>query len=441
MRERALERDDNPPRHPRPLRRSFSFLEHDSHTDDDDDQHRPPHPARGLPAPARCRPRELHPRVGRAGPARPQLVDGSRLAHRRLRRGDRARAADRRLPRLRPRGAARADGAAARGRPWLPGEPRDRLRHARPLRPRSRRGRGARRRCRGDRRAPRGGHRLAPRAARHRRADPALARPRPLHRDGRVREGAHRRGRRLPVRPLAAGRAADVGHAARRLPGAPARQPVALPVPARARRDRARRLLARAARRLRERPRQPLPDRGHDRADRGRRRAAPLVREGPRRARDARRPRPQRPLARLQGRHRARRARHGGGALLARLAPRLGGRRRAARRRDAVRGAPRVLPRGHRQRRPQGARDAAHLRARRVPPWPVRRRRAVLPAGWDDGRLHRVAHDGDRRRRRVPAGGRRRRRRLRPGRRARGVPKKLAALEAAIDLAEVEFAP
>ena len=27
MRERALERDDNPPRHPRPLRRSFSFLE------------------------------------------------------------------------------------------------------------------------------------------------------------------------------------------------------------------------------------------------------------------------------------------------------------------------------------------------------------------------------------------------------------------------------
>src|SRR6476646_5627599 len=27
MRERALERDDNPPRHPRPLRRSFSFQE------------------------------------------------------------------------------------------------------------------------------------------------------------------------------------------------------------------------------------------------------------------------------------------------------------------------------------------------------------------------------------------------------------------------------
>ena len=204
MRERALERDDNPPRHPRPLRRSFSFLERDSHTDDDDDQHRPPHPARGLPAPARCGPGELHPRIGRAGPARAQLVDGSRLAHRRLRRGDRARAADRRLSRLRPRRAARADGAA-RGRPWLPGEPRDRVRHARPLRPWRRRRRGARRRPRGDRRAPRVGHRLAPRAARHVRPDPALARPRPLHRDGRVGEGAHRRGRRLPVRSRRSG--------------------------------------------------------------------------------------------------------------------------------------------------------------------------------------------------------------------------------------------
>ena len=237
------------------------------------------------------------------------------------------------------------------GGPWLPREPPRRLRDARPLRPRRRRRRGARRRRRGDRRPPRGGHRLAARAARHGRADPPLARPRPLHRDGRVGEGAHRRGRRLPVRPVAAGRAADVGHPARRLPGAAARQPVAVPVPARARRDRARRLLARAARRLRERPRQPLPDRRHDRADRGRRRAAALLREGPRRARDARRPRPQRSLARLQGGHGARRARHGGGAVLARLAPRLRGRRRAPRRRDAVRGAPRLLPGRHGQRR------------------------------------------------------------------------------------------
>ena len=253
-------------------------------------------------------------------------------------------------------------------------------------------------------------------------ADPPLARPRPLHRDGAGREGAHRRRRRLPVRAVAAGRAAHVGLAARRLPGAPAREPVAVPVPARARRHRARRLVARAARGLRERPREPLPDRRHDRADRGRRRAAPLLREGPRRARDARRPRPQRPLARLQGRHRPRRPRHGGGAVLARLAPRLRGRRRAARRRDAVRGAPRLLPGRHRQRRSEGARDAADLGARGVPARPLRRRRAVLPSGWDDGRLHRAAHDGDGRRGRLPPGGRRRRRRLGSRGRARGVP-------------------
>ena len=44
-------------------------------------------------------------------------------------------------------------------------------------------------------------------------------------------------------------------------------------------------------------------------ADRRRRRAAALVGEGPGRARDARRPRPQRPLARVPRRHRARRTR------------------------------------------------------------------------------------------------------------------------------------
>ena len=80
------------------------------------------------------------------------------------------------------------------------------------------------------------------------------------------------------------------------------------------------------------------------------------------------------------------------------------------------------FPAGTVTRRSEGARDAADLGARGVPAWPVRRRRAVLPPGWDDGRLYRAAHDGDRRRRRVPAGGRRRRRRLRPGGRARGVP-------------------
>ena len=81
-----------------------------------------------------------------------------------------------------------------------------------------------------------------------------------------------------------------------------------------------------------------------------------------------------------------------------------------------------MLPRRDRQRRAEGAGDAAHLRARGLPARPLRRRGVVLPSGWDDGRLHRAAHDRDGRRRRAPAGGRRRRRRLGPRRGARGVP-------------------
>ena len=49
--------------------------------------------------------------------------------------------------------------------------------------------------------------------------------------------------------------------------------------------------------------REAQPDRGDDRAGRGRRRGAALVGEGSRRARDARRPRPQRPVARLRAGH------------------------------------------------------------------------------------------------------------------------------------------
>ncbi len=124
-------------------------------------------------------------------------------------------------------GPARADGAAARGRPRVPGEPPRRLRDARPLRPRCRHRRGAGRRPGGDRGPARGGHRLAPGAARHGGADPPLSRPGALHRDGRGREGAHRRRRRVPVRAVAAGGAADVGLAARHLPRASARQPLA----------------------------------------------------------------------------------------------------------------------------------------------------------------------------------------------------------------------
>ena len=150
----------------------------------------------------------------------------------------------------------------------------------------------------------------------------------------RARQRAHRRGRRLPGRPFAASRAAHVRVAARRLPSAAPRQPLPIPLSAGARRDRARRLVAGAARRVRGRPSEPLPDRGYHRADRGRCRTPALVREGQGRARDARRPGPQRPLARVPRRHRARRALDGGGAVLPRLAPRLRGRRRATRRRD-----------------------------------------------------------------------------------------------------------
>ena len=70
----------------------------------------------------------------------------------------------------------------------------------------------------------------------------------------------------------------------------------------------------------------------------------------------------------------ARRALPRAGALLARHAPRLGGRRRAADGRDAVRPPARLLPRRHGLGRAEGARDADHLRARGLPPRPVRRR-------------------------------------------------------------------
>ena len=71
---------------------------------------------------------------------------------------------------------------------------------------------------------------------------------------------------------------------------------------------------------------------------------------------------------------------------------------------------------------PEGTCDAADLGARAVPAWPLRRRRALLPSGWDDGRVHRTTHNGDGRRHRLPPGRRRGRRRLGSRSRARGVP-------------------
>ena len=106
------------------------------------------------------------------------------------------------------------------------------------------------------------------------------------------------------------------------------------------------------------------PIAGTTRPGRRRRRAAALVREGPRRARDARRPRPQRPLARLPAGNGARGALPRAGALLARHAPRLGGRRRARAGGLALRPAARVLPGRHGLGRAEGAGDAADRRAR-----------------------------------------------------------------------------
>ena len=87
-------------------------------------------------------------------------------------------------------------------------------------------------------------------------------------------QGAHPRGRRLPDRALAARRAPHRRLGALRLPGAAAREPVAVPVPARARRRRARRLVARDAREARGHARVGEPDRRLDQAGRRRRRAA-----------------------------------------------------------------------------------------------------------------------------------------------------------------------
>ena len=219
--------------------------------------------------------RELPARVGRAGPARPPLVHRRRLAARLVRGGGGARPAGRRLPRLRPRREARADGAAPRGRPRPPREPlrrratpssasttaaaRPRCSRATPRRSRGRLGGGLVLQQHKLARAPDQAGRAA--ALRHESRVPC--RPSTRTASGGCKE-LHPRRRRLPDRALAAGGAADGRVGARPLPRAPARQPVAVPLPARARRPRARRLLARDARQVRGRPREPQPDRRHD---------------------------------------------------------------------------------------------------------------------------------------------------------------------------------
>ena len=140
---------------------------------------------------------------------------GSRLVD--VRRRPRARRAGRRLPRLRPRRAARADGApagrgarASRRAGFVVGETLVRFDH----------GAGVAEVLAGDPDEIAG--RLETRASRG--IARTAAPPGPIARfpdreryEAMVREvqGAHRRGRRLPVRPLAAGGAPDLGDAAR----------------------------------------------------------------------------------------------------------------------------------------------------------------------------------------------------------------------------------
>ena len=287
----------------------------------------------------------------------------------------------------------RADRAGAGRGPRPAREPLRRRRHARPLRPRPRDGRGALRRPSRGRGAARGAAAFGRTGLAHAVGlDPPAAFAPPVRARGRQGEGAHPRRRRLPGRALAAGRAADLGQRARALPLAAPGQPVALSVPARARRPGAGRLLARDAGQGRGPPRVAEPDRGDDAARRRRRRAAALVREGPRRARDARRPRPQRPLARLPAGHGARGALPRAGALLARDAPRLRGRRRARAGGLALRPAARVLPGRDGLGRAEGAGDAADRRARALPPRAVRRRGALRAPGRGARRVHRDPH-------------------------------------------------
>ena len=87
-----------------------------------------------------------------------------------------------------------------------------------------------------------------------------------------------------------------------------------------------------------------------------------------------------------------------------------------------LRPAARVLPGRHGLRRAEGARDADHLRARGLPPRPVRRRGRLRAARRGVRHVHRDPHDRPAQGRCVPAGGRRDRRRLGPAGRAAGVP-------------------
>ena len=101
---------------------------------------------------------------------------------------------------------------------------------------------------------------------------------------------------------------------------------------------------------------------------------------------------------------------------------------------------PGLLPRRHRYRRSEDPRDADHLGARALPARPICGRGRVRAPGRNDGHVHRAADDGRRRRRRQRPGGSRRAADSDPAAEHRECLAKLAALEAAIALAEEEYA-
>ena len=213
-------------------------------------RNRPPHPARGVPAPARERSRVVPARVGRARTPRPLLARRLRARGSSTSRGGSARGAGRRLrlatttsrsssPRCRSPSPARASPRPASSSPTSssasttsPAWPRC----SAEIPPRSSR----------SSTAPLGeipnGNGAA--SGPLRRLPPARVRT-----DRRRREGAHPRGRRVPDRALPARRAADLRRRDPALPLASPCQPVAVPLPPGARRrPRAGRLLARDTR-------------------------------------------------------------------------------------------------------------------------------------------------------------------------------------------------
>ena len=400
--------------------------------------HRPDHPARGLPPPARPARAFLLESVERGRLGRYSLVGcGSRLS--RLRRGRGARRGRRRLPRLRPRRDARADGAAARRR----ARTCPRAASSSPTCSSASTTRAASPRCsRGD---PDEVAACSTTPVRRRRATPAApSETRRFPGAGRVRARRRARARSTSATATRSRSCSRSGPS-----GAPRVTPLAL---------------YRSLRRVNPSPylflleldglalvgsspetlvklrgtrAQRQPDRRHDEPGEG----------DAERLLSSEKDRAEHVMLVDLGRndlsrvcvpgHGQGRALPRAGAVLARHAPRLRGRRRAARRRLAVRPAARDLPRRHRLGRAEGARDADHLGARGPPPRPVRGRRRLPPPRRRARHVHRDPHGRPARRRRATS---------RPARASSPTPipraeheeclHKLAALEAAIDLAE-----